>query len=365
MDFDIHPNVGLKEWPNHISLPPKTREEVGALVGQFMQLRSGTELVLEVCGSIEANQEVAFVSPHSFEKLKGRKIEFKILEVTLGCDPEFFVLWGPKTIVAATYLSPRGEIGCDGTLGELRPMHGRHESQVVANLSQLIPQIPRNMRRQPWARGFPEDGRQFTYEAHSYARGIAAGFHIHMGIPPEILNTRNDFNRMAINHIIRCLDWYVAVPLVPLETAPARRLGSSQYGQPGDYRPTSLTLEYRTPGAFYLRTPRLALGLLGVALMVTETLVSRMKVESRNFVDLPRLRPHQLQDIMPVPHPVKVRDILKGRDIKAAEGEIPHIRQILEKLPNYEKHKQAVEGLFSAVEEKYQPGPHLLNNWKE
>jgi hypothetical protein len=370
MEFDIRPLEGMQKYPNAILLSPFLRQRLGVIEGQFLQIKAGQEeLVLQICNpphpSPELELEIAFVSPQNYIRINAPEVEYKILEVTLGCDPEFFILWGNRRISAATYLPPAGEIGCDGELGELRPMYGRHEDQVVANLARLIPRIPAKMKRSHWATGFPNDGNRFSYEAHSYHLNIAAGFHIHLGIPPEILNTRKDFNRAAMNHLVQCLDWYVSVPLVPIETSHGRRIGRSGYGRPGDYRPSNITLEYRTPGAFYLRTPSLARGLLGLSLLVVENIVSRMKRASQNFVKLHKLSPADLHEIMPKPEAAQIQRILTYESIQPALSQLERIQTQLEALPSYPKHQRAVKELFRAVEDRTQPSPNLLRNWEE
>jgi hypothetical protein len=355
----------MREKPNSISLPRRLREEFGALVGQFLQLRGKEELVLEICIALDPQQESAYVAPEHFERIHGAgNLGLELLEVTLGCDPEFFIVWGSRSISAATYLPFQGQIGSDGALGELRPMYGRHEDQVVSNLQGLIPRIPRTLQRSKWARGFPAAGDKFTYEAHSYHFGTAAGFHVHLGIPPEILNTRKDFNRAAMRHIVMCLDWYVSVPLVSLEVNHRRRL-ASKYGRPGDFRPSNMTLEYRTPGGFYLRSPKLSRGLLGMSLAVTEAVVSRMKVVSKEFTALHRLSASDLQEILPIPNPSKIQSTLADRNAGVAESQLSAIYGEMRKLPSYQEHERAIEEFFSAVETREQPGPNLLHNWKE
>lgn len=364
MEFDIKPSRLVKS--GEISLPRELRLDLGVLVGQFLQIKSGElESVLQISSPLSEAQRCTLVSIEEYSKIKRESVEYKILEVTLGCDPEFFILWNNKRVVAATYLPFVGQIGCDGELGELRPAYGRHESQVVATLANLIPQIPGKMKREAWAYGYPERGDQFSYEAHSYLSGVAAGFHVHMGIPPEILNTRRDFNRAAMNHIVQCLDWYVSVPLVPLEADHSRRTGRSNYGRPGDYRPSNVTLEYRTPGGFYLRTPTLAAGLLGMSLLVVESVVSRLKIASKNFVNLHKLTPKDLHEIMPKPEPDEIRGVLLSEDVNLSRYAIDGIRKQLESLPSFGKHRKAIEDFFSVVDEKEQPGPNLLVNWKE
>lgn len=364
MEFDIYPSELLQGSEGIIRLPKKLREELGILEGQFLQLRGRQELVLQVADHDDESQPVALVSPHNFDKIKGTELEFKILDVTLGCDPEFFVTWGHRLISAATYLPYQGQIGCDGQLGEIRPIYARHEDAVVQNIGRLIPQIPARMKRLKWATGFPQTGHGFKYEAHSYKWGLAAGFHVHLGIPPEILNTRKDFSRAAMNHLVQCLDWYVSVPLVPLEADHTRRLGHTNYGKPGDYRPSNVTLEYRTPGAFYLRTPSLARGMMGLCLMATENIASRMKTASKNFVNLHKLTKADLNEIMPIPEPRQIKETLLARNSSVAQSRVEDIRENLEALPTYGKHKAGIEEFFRVVEEGKRPEADLLQNWK-
>jgi len=188
---------------------------------------------------------------------------------------------------------------------------------------------------------------------------------VHLGIPPEILNTRKDFHRVAMSFLVMCLDWYLSVPLVGLEENHKRRLGRSNYGQPGDYRPSNVTLEYRTPGAFYLRTPKLAAGLLGLALLVTENAVARIKAVSCGFRNLHKLTFPELQELLFVPEPAEVKDILTDPDTRVAMRQLDGIRKRLESLSTFGKHAPAVNQLFRAVENREKPGPNLVSNWRE
>jgi len=365
MNFDINPHPKLINDHQTIRLPRKLRKEIGVLVGQFMQISGKETLVLEIGKDLDDFETSAYVSESNFRKIEGQQLEFKILDVTLGCDPEFFIMWGKRLISATTYLPFNGAIGADGNLGELRPMYARHENDVVANLQTLITQVPTRMKRgYGVSEGYPKDGSLFDLQAHSYYYGLAAGFHVHMGIPPEILNTRKSFNRIAMNHLVKCFDWFVSVPLVPLDETPGRRLGETTYGQAGDYRTTNSTLEYRTPGGFYLRTPTLARGMMGLCLMVAENVVSRMKIASRNFTSLDKLTPNDMQEIMPVPKVSKVKGTLGARSPLAAEGCLDEIQESLKKFPNYDKHRRSVDDFFSVVRSGQIPVSDLIPNWK-
>ncbi len=365
MEFEVIPKSQMSIEHNFIRVSRNVREELGVLFGQFIQLRGEDELVLQILKADTAWGEGAFVSPENFKKLNKEDLEFQILEVTLGCDPEFFIKHKNRIISAATYLPFVGQIGSDGALGELRPRYGKHEKHVVQNLQGLIPQIPSKMKRSHWATNLPQDGRQFDYEAHSYYGEMSAGFHVHLGIPPEILNTRTDFNRLAINHMVQCLDWYVSLPMVPLEANHQRRLGRTQYGQPGDFRPSNLTLEYRTPGAFYLRSPALTEGLLGLALLVTENLVSRLKVVSNNFLNLNKLTRTDLHEVMAIPEPRKIQAILMDRDIGKVSSLLDSVYSTITDMVNYKEHQDGIERFFRIVESGERPSANILHNWRK
>src|SRR3990172_12150794 len=105
MDFQIEADSGFGPQPSLISLPKKLRLDLNALVGQKIQLRAGQEeVILEVTWEKSDEQTIALVSQDVFLRLKDSKVEFSIPEVTLGCDPEFFILWNGKRVSAATYL---------------------------------------------------------------------------------------------------------------------------------------------------------------------------------------------------------------------------------------------------------------------
>ncbi len=365
MDFEVIPRSQMSAEHNFVRMSQSIREEIGVLVGQFLQLRGEEELVLQILRADASWGEGAFISLENFKKLNNEDLEFKVLEVTLGCDPEFFIKHKNRIISASTYLPFTGQIGSDGTLGELRPRYGRHEKHVVQNLQGLILRIPSKMRGDNWATRLPRDEGHFIYEAHSYHRQTPAGFHVHLGIPPEILNTRTDLNRLTMNHIVQCLDWYVSVPMVPLEVNHQRRLGQTQYGRPGDYRPSNLTLEYRTPGAFYLRSPALAEGLLGLTLLVAENLVSRLKVASDNFINLNKLTKADLHEVLAIPGPEKIQATLLDRNVSKVSRVIDSVYSTITDMVNYKRHQDGIERFFRIVEKGERPPANLLHNWGE
>jgi hypothetical protein len=109
----------------------------------------------------------------------------------------------------------------------------------------------------------------------------------------------------------------------------------------------------------------MAAGLLGIALLVTENAVSRIKAASGGFLNLHKLDLPQLQELLFVPEPFQVREVLTDPDVRVAMRQLGGIRKHLEALPTFGKHYQAVNQFFSAVENQEKPGPNLLSNWKE
>lgn len=265
---------------------------------------------------------------------------------------------------AATYLPFHGQVGSDGGLGELRPAYDTHESKVVSNLGDLIRQIPRRVVRQDWAKGFPRSGSELNFEAHSYLEGLAAGFHVHIGLPPELLHTKKEVHEKSLNHLVRALDWYLATLLVPLEPSNSRRCGRSNFGLPGDYRLSNITLEYRTPGGFYLRNPTLAGGLLGISLLIAESFVSRLREISKDFLKLGQISERELQEVIRIPRPELIRYALMDQNKALAMKAIPKVINALRGLPDYPKHQYAVERFVKVVEEGVSPDANLITNWR-
>jgi len=364
MDFTIQ--AGEVSDPQGISLPAELRKEMGLLVGQSLEIKTeGIQLILQITTPVSPEQQCALVNDFIYAQIKGQDLEYNILEVTLGCDPEFFILHGQRRVSATMCLPFIGQIGCDGELGELRPPYAKHEYDVVKNLTHLIGQIPTKVEQSQWASKLSKNKSGFSYEAHSFFMNLSAGFHIHLGLPPELLSTRKNFDRVAINHLIQCLDWYVSVPCVLVEENHKRRLGESQYGRPGDWRASNVTLEYRTPGAFFLRTPHLATSLLGTSLAVVEVLVNRIKEKSENFVNLHKLSKADLNEMLPVPYKDRILEALTHKNVEVAKKELPYLRDQLQALTTYRKHRMPIDGLFRAGEYRSRVSPNLLTNWKE
>ena len=99
--------------------------------------------------------------------------------------------------------------------------------------------------------------------------------------------------------------------------------------------------------------------------MVTENVVSRMKVASGGFVNLHKLSPADLQEVMPLPEPAEAVALLRDKSTKAVSSVLPGIYDQLAGLSTFPKHSEAIDTFFRAVKNKERPDPDLLHNWEE
>ena len=151
----------------------------------------------------------------------------------IGADPEFS-LWDShlEVFVKANKFFPggiEGSIGNDGNpeTGELRPAPGT-PSQVAARLGVLIRHVIRLTERSkiqlvagPWG-------------------GNPLGGHLHF-------NTLHAPPPHPVTHLIKCLDFYAALPFALLENPEhAKARLEAGYGAIGAYRSQPWGIEYRT-----------------------------------------------------------------------------------------------------------------------
>ena len=151
----------------------------------------------------------------------------------IGADPEFG-LWDSQSrvfVMANKFFSgdTRGSIGNDGNpeIGELRPAPGT-PSQVAARLGVLIRHAIRLTEK-----------HKVQLVAGPWSRNPLGG-HLHF-------NTLETPPPYPVMHLIKCLDFYAALPFALLENpAHAKARLKAGYGRVGAYRPQPWGIEYRT-----------------------------------------------------------------------------------------------------------------------
>lgn len=201
----------------------------------------------------------------------GKTVTISKHGLTIGADPEFYVITDKGTHVPAhTILDFNSQIGCDGELGELRPDYALSPEQLTVNIGRLVRKIKEKLP----ANMFPISG--------SFLHGRASGFHVHLGIPEELVCFAANNTDKIIKNIVETLDYYVGIPSMFVDPDCTRRL-DSEYGQYGDYRVSRRTLEYRVPGGYHLGSPSLTLSLLSSAFILVDDILRRITSDSNGW----------------------------------------------------------------------------------
>lgn len=361
-----------------IRVPAELRDEKGLEEGEFINLR-GKEKVITLIVSpaykIDAYADpiAAYVSKEVFDMLHFEKVDaachnIEIVDnITLGCDPEFFLIDSKtrKTIHAYRLFRKFGQVGHDGVQMELRPLPSTNELTVANNIYGLI----RKARKQVDESG-KVDGKYVKMVAMSYFNGLTAGFHLHFGLPYKILG----FNRFVKNQfqkqIVRALDYYVGVPsVIPEGEGDHERRSSPKiiYGKPGEMRIDKKTLEYRVPGGSLMRHPILTIGILGLGAIVIEDAVSRFKACTNSFDNLSNVTSSQhLKDIYP--HTPDVFDMFKiicSQDLTLAKKHMEIIKKDIKQMVGYEKRKDSIEQFLRCIEHGIYFSPYMEENWSK
>lgn len=314
----------------------------------------GEEIVLKIRPTNEEAGKNAFlVSKEIFDKINRAKLKPNL---SLGCDPEFLiVLKSGQVYPANALLKSEGAIGSDMELGELRPAPGRHEKDVVENLRKLIKAIPAHLPK----------NRSFAIQAHSTYHNYACGFHIHIGLPKELIYLAPENSIAVINTLAVLLDYFIGIPCITVEDNDKRRLGNSPYGKATDFRLSNLTFEYRTIGGFFLRHPIYAAGILGLGLCLAKDYVDKVANESkfwRNMENVGTLA--KAREWYKLPALDQVRRIFATKGNEAPKKLVPDIITTIRNLSSFSDHEKSIEEFFAQLGAKQQFGPLLLENWQ-
>lgn len=228
---------------------------------------------------IEHGDRHAFVSEFSpVLTSKSSDVYIEPHELTIGCDPELFLInkTTKRLALAHNILSKEGQLGSDGDLAELRPDYALSPEQLMINIRELITSIPSKV---------PLSLFPFASSWHAYR---CCGFHVHLGLPIELLSFAADKTDALLKNIVAALDYFVGIPAAALDPDNKRRF-NNEYGRPGDYRLSMRTLEYRTPGGFHLRSPLYTRSLLFSAFGVVERIIHDAEKESFGWKDTSKI----------------------------------------------------------------------------
>jgi hypothetical protein len=302
-------------------------------------------LSAEMCGYVTAQMfsRINFGPPTAIE------------QITLGCDPEFFYLDNTgKVVQASTLLPKKAKLGNDGFLAELRPDPTKTVGELVENLRALIKQS----EEAPAKKGKKVFAASFTALENHHA-----GFHVHLGLPLELIYFAPPLSITFIRKVVSLLDYFVGLPSIIPEETDSRRL-YSKYGKPSDFRMSPQTLEYRTVSGYFLRHPDLTAGLLGTSLAVVEDAVENAEKMSFGWRDLrPLVEGNNFEQMYETLPAKRTGYLMQLKDKTPAREELLSISEKLRKLSNYGKYKQEIETFLSSCVAAERPSPRLLKNW--
>jgi hypothetical protein len=269
-------------------------------------------------------------------------------------------------------------VGSDGTLLELRPLPSVDEDVVVRNLFIQIAEARRILSEGRKLSGSKFDGQNYAILARSqYAPPSnlpsgtvigpqTAGFHVHFGLPKQLLA----WNKVhVLRQIATILDYYIGIPSILIEGEHdiARRTQSSgAYGKPSDFRPGTITMEYRVPGGALMKTPETATGLLSIAGLVMEDVISRIKHATNNYENLDAVgNDAEMRKLYPdVPTGLKIVQTICSPSIIPAQSEMRTIRQGFEKMVGYAKRAEKINRFLELVSTPKQISEFVEQNWR-
>jgi hypothetical protein len=295
--------------------------------------------------------------------------------ITLGCDPEILLVDRTNLGIfpANKVFRKWSACGSDGALLEFRPMPSTDEEVVVRNIYRMMIEARQTLAKGRTIYSGKIDGNNYCMMARSYYSpsgatrgGQTAGFHVHFGLPKPLLSVNI---RPTHNQIVKVLDYYLGFPslLVEGDADCYRRLDRDlEYGKPGDYRPGQITLEYRVPGAALMKHPILAIGLLAMAGVVMEDIVSRVKHCTDNYTNLKEfsLDEHVHQLYPSIPPAMEIFRCICSPTIAPIKSHMNVIRADMEKMIGYGQRAKNIENFFRFVEHPETISENAEQNWR-
>ena len=369
--------AGVDTNENKMLRIPKTLCSIlGVEVGRYLGIKSanGTQTMLEIGPAYkedaDVDEKLCYVTETVFntiniEGTKDYRLE-PVNTITLGCDPEFFLLdkFNRKMLRAYLFFNKKyGEVGSDGILAEIRPKPSITPEGLTDNIYNLICNTREILNRTT----LYDPSRIMMYAASGY-QSATAGFHLHFGLPKGILG-KTPNNEAIMKQIVRVMDYYVGMPSIMIEgeNDNSRRTDMSvRYGKPSDFRLDDRTLEYRVAGGHMLRHPLLTEGLIAIGATVMQDIVSRVKLSTNGFKQLYWAQSDErFKELYP--------DILNSKDtyrlmccpnVIESRRYLNNIHNGIQNMIGYEGRRASIEALFSSIENNVQYDNNIESNWR-
>lgn len=355
-----------------IRVPEVARNYYNFRKDEFIHLidAKGKHITLQVAEAFKEdvmrNPMAGYVTTHVYDKLLLRDAGIgnvqPVTGITLGCDPEAFLIDGPSNHIVAAYRFMRkyGDVGHDGILIEFRPMPSTDENVVVHNIYNLVKKARKLINSKP-------DGPNVRIIGRSGLQGLTAGFHLHYGLPQRLLG-RHQQTRILAQLMTRACDYYIGVPSIIPEgdnDAIRRTLPYVDYGKPGGYRLDNRTFEYRMPGGVNLKHPCLTRGLMALGAVVVEDLVSRINIGTDFFSNLSGVATEgDIRELYPnLPDLETIYAIICNPNISPARNYFQSIKEDVRKMVGYKQRASSIESYFKCLENSIQFDENLEVNW--
>ncbi len=366
-----------------IRLPIAIREALKLELDSFLHLkdRKGGTLTLQIseayASDAELDQFCGYITNENYNRLEiiqhsiaqeyiNSGEVYRVNGITLGCDPEVFLV-NRKTggvMAAYRYFNKYGNIGNDGILMEFRPMHSCIPEVVAKNIFDLIQKTRYQLNNKP-------GGKDIKIVAASAIKGVTAGFHLHYGLPKELLGQNNGVKGNRARLITKALDYYVGLPSIIPEgnhDILRRTTPYMDYGKPGNYRLSCRTFEYRLPGGICMAHPILSIGLLSLGAVVVEDLISRISDYTNEFKDLSELLTEDgLREIYPnLPHTSTMYSLICTPRIEPALAFIDRIKKDIKQMVgyNYKNRSVAIKAFFDCITSNLNFNNDVEQNWR-
>jgi hypothetical protein len=359
---------------NLLRIPNRLRNTLGLSLNQVVPLmcNNGEKIELKVAlaykEDIDEDEGLCYVTRPVFEMVNVEKSKDYGVKpyggVTLGCDPEFFLVdkYTNKLLRAYMFMGKWGEIGHDGILAELRPRPSHNPEGLTDNIYQLI----RKMRERLNTNNIYDPNRIGLHGASGFYNSTA-GFHLHFGLPRSILGYNRQVKTL-MRYLVRILDFYVGIPSVIVEDDDFVRrtnVGIS-YGKPSDFRLDNRTLEYRVPGGVMLKHPVLTKGLISLGSLVINDVVSKMNYCSEGFRYLHWFsKETRFEEFYPdILNNEEIYRLICCPNVERAKQYLDKIYFGLSNMISFDENKEAIDSLFYTINNNIKYTSNIEHNWR-
>jgi hypothetical protein len=356
MDLSI-----LKNAENYMArISKEIRQKFSLKCGTYIKLEcdTGEDVILQINPAYNEDLKLIpdfvgmFVTSYVAKQLGLNKPDTNTVnDLTLGMDPEAFIIDELGHTVDASKFFDGFKIGNDCGLLEFRPNPSTTPTGIVDNLYKLINKASKTL-----------SPRWLDIVAASSFNLKPAGFHLHFGYNSGLKN-----HTSQIKLVGALLDYVVGVLMLTKEVRQDKyRRGSSQYGKPSDVKRSRVSFEYRVPGGRLMESPILAIGAVSIAEIAVKDFLSKCKNITENLAYPERFENYkQLQEMYPL---MSSKDLVHEVLTNTTSTEIylhkivDNIIYTIQGLEGYESRKKEIE-MFLNYKSTYMEN-NLVNHWK-